>query len=69
MDILEIEILDPKARKYLKKLVDQNLITIRSDQSDFQKWLNEMRTRTQKAPTPEEIQGEVEEVRKKRCGR
>ncbi len=69
MDTIRIEILNPKARKLLKNLADLKLIKI-SDSSDrkseFKKLLDKLRAKSDNAPSLEEIENEVEAVRKAR---
>jgi len=69
MDTIRIEILNPKARKLLKNLADLKLIKI-SDSSDkkseFKKLLIKLRAKSENAPSIEEIEKEVEAVRKAR---
>ena len=69
MDSIRIEILNPKARKLLKNLAELKLIKI-SDSSDrkseFKKLLNKLRTKSDNVPSLEEIENEVEAVRKNR---
>ena len=69
MDTIRIEILNPKARKLLKNLADFKLIKI-SDSSErkneFKKLLDKLRVKSDNAPSLEEIENEVEAVRKAR---
>ena len=69
MDSIRIEILNPKARKLLKNLAELKLIKI-SDSSDrkseFKKLLDKLRTKSDNAPSMEDIEKEVEAVRKAR---
>jgi len=69
MDSIRIEILNPKARKLLKNLAELKLIKI-SDSSDrkneFKKLLDRLRAKSDKAPSLEEIEKEIEAVRKER---
>jgi DNA-binding transcriptional ArsR family regulator len=69
MDSIRIEILNPKARKILKNLAELKLIKI-SDLSDrkneFKKLLDKLRAKSDNAPSLEEIEKEVEAVRKAR---
>jgi len=69
MESIRIEILNPKARKLLRNLADLKLIKI-SDSSDrkneFKKLLDRLRSKSEKAPSIEEITNEVEAVRKAR---
>jgi hypothetical protein len=65
---LEIDILNPKAKKLLKDLEDLELISIRKQTKDgFMSVVKRIRTKAAKYPiTLEEITQEVEEVRMKR---
>jgi hypothetical protein len=67
---LEIDILNPKAKKLLKDLEDLELISIRKQSKDgFMSVVKRIRTKAAKYPiTLEEITQEVEEVRMKRYG-
>jgi hypothetical protein len=67
---LEIDILNPKAKKLLKDLEDLELISIRKQTKDgFMSVVKRIRTKAAKYPiTLEEITQEVEEVRMKRYG-
>lgn len=69
MDSIRIEILNPKARKLLKNLAELKLIKI-SDLSDrkseFKKLLYKLRAKSDNAPSLDEIEKEVEAVRKAR---
>ena len=68
MEILQIEILNPKAKSILKNLADLKLITIKKEkkQSEFITLLEKLRANSEEAPTDEEITAEVEAVRSKR---
>jgi hypothetical protein len=68
METLQIDILNPKARKLLKDLSDLNLIAIReSTDDDFLDIVNKFRSKAKKAPpTLDEITKEVEFVRAER---
>jgi hypothetical protein len=68
METLQIDILNPKARKLLKDLSDLNLIAIReSTDDDFLALVNKLRSKAKKAPpTLDEITKEVEVVRAER---
>jgi hypothetical protein len=65
---MQIEILDPKARKLLKNLVEMNLISIRKPSDDgFLSLINKIRSKAKNnPPTLDEITKEVEAVRAKR---
>lgn len=69
MDSIRIEILNPKARKLLNNLAELKLIKI-SDSSDrkneFKKLLDKLRAKSDNAPSLEDIEKEVETVRKAR---
>ncbi len=69
MDSIRIEILNPKAIKLLKDLAKLKLIKI-SDSSDrkskFKKLLEKLRAKSDETPSLEEIEKEVEAVRKAR---
>ena len=67
---LEIDILNPKAKKLLKDLEDLELISIRKQSKDgFMGVVKRIRAKAAKYPiTFEEITQEVEEVRMKRYG-
>jgi trehalose-6-phosphate synthase len=68
MEIIRIEILNPKAKSILKGLADLNLISIKKEkkQSEFMDLLTDLRMNSDLAPSLEEITGEVESVRKDR---
>ena len=69
MESIRIEILNPKARKLLKNLAELKLIKISntSDRKDeFKRLLEKLRSKSDKAPSIEEINNEVRDVRKSR---
>ena len=67
METIKVDILNPKARKLLKDLADQKLISIHeSTESDFSKILNKLRSKSETVPDLNEITREVEVVRIKR---
>jgi len=68
METLQIDILNPKAKKLLKNLADLNLIKINnvSGQSDFSVLLQKLRENSSDPISLEEITHEVEQVRKSR---
>jgi len=67
MNTLRIDILNPKAIRILKELVDLDLITIQdTSKNGFASVLKRLRTKTKHVPTLEEITKEVEIVRSKR---
>lgn len=64
METLEIDILNPKAKKLLEDLASQNLIAIRNSDSPFQEVLKKIGVPKGEAiPSEEEILLEVGEVR------
>ncbi len=64
METLQIEILNPKAKKLLEDLASQNLIAIRNSDSTFQEVLKKIGIPKGKAiPSEEEILLEVGEER------
>jgi len=65
MEILQIEILNPKATKLLKVLADLKLITIKS-RPPFKDLLDKLRNNPDQTPTFKEITDEVEQVRQAR---
>ena len=67
MKTLQVEILNPKARKLLDDLVQLNLIKIKENKgNDFSDLLKKSRTKGGDQLPPEEIINEVELVRKSR---
>lgn len=68
MDTMQIDILDPKARKLLKDLAEMNLIAIRKPSDDkFLTLVNKIRAKAKNnPPSLDEITKEVEIVRTKR---
>lgn len=67
MDTLSIEILNPKAKKLLQDLADLKLISIKEDSKDgFAEILAKLRSKSDEAPSLDEITAEVELVRAKR---
>jgi len=68
MDTMQIEILDPKARKLLKNLAEMNLISIRKPADDgFSSLVNKIRAKAKTSPPSLcEITEEVEIVRSER---
>lgn len=70
MDTVQIDILNPKAKKLLKSLADLNLIAIRdTSKKGFSELLKELRSKNSNKPTLEEITKEVEIVRSNRYGK
>jgi len=65
METINIEIINPKARKLLKDLADLNLITIKP-KLKLTDLLEKLRKKSETVPSLEEITSEVEEVRKTR---
>lgn len=68
METIQIDILNPKAKKLLKDLADLNLIKINKGEkkSDFSTLLKKLRTKSKDELSLEEITNEVEQVRKSR---
>jgi len=70
METIQVDILNPKARKLLKDLAELNLISIREPSQDgLLKIVNKIRAKALKDPNPptlEEITKEVEFVRAER---
>ena len=68
MTTVQIDILNPKARKLLQALADLNLISIKDlGENSFLKVVMELRKKAEKAPPSlDEITKEVELVRAKR---
>jgi hypothetical protein len=69
METLNIEILNPKAKKLLQELANLQLISIKTKVSEpgFEQLLTRLRT-TKATPSLAEITQEVEAVRSKRHG-
>ena len=65
MNIVQIEIIKPKANVLLQSLTDMNLISISSQKDDgFMKLVHKIRAKAKRnAPTLDEITKEVELVR------
>ncbi|MDO5615365.1 MAG: hypothetical protein Q4G16_04185 [Cruoricaptor ignavus] len=63
---ITIDILNPKATKLLKSLVELNLISIKSEKKGFAEVLKKLRSNSKNAPSLEEITKEVEIIRTKR---
>lgn len=69
METLRVGILNPKALPLLKNLADLNLISIESkEENSFSEILEKMRSKSEAAPSLEEITKEVEFIRGKRYG-
>lgn len=68
MEILKIEILNPKAKSILKGLADLKLINIKREnkKSDFKSLLDKLRDHAESAPGIDDVAKEVELVRKQR---
>jgi len=68
METINIDILNPKAKKLLKNLADLNLIKINDEQKqvDFSSILERMRSKTNFDISMDDITKEVEQVRKTR---
>lgn len=69
MESLQINLLDPKARKILEELADQKLIEIKPTETSVLDAYSRIRTKFEQSPiSEEEILNEVEEVRRGRYG-
>ena len=68
METVRIDILNPKAKSLLKDLADLKLIRIKKDKekSEFKELLDRLRINSDDALSLEEINSEVEAVRKAR---
>lgn len=68
METIQIDILNPKAKKLLRNLADLNLIRINKpkSKSDFSSLLEKLRAETKDEISLDEITNEVEQVRKSR---
>lgn len=68
METIQIDILNPKAKKLLRNLADLNLIKINKTkkESTFLALLQELRAQKTDSISLEEITNEVEQVRKSR---
>lgn len=68
METIRIDILNPKAKSFLKDLADLNLIRIKKVKvkSEFKELLEKLRINADDAPALDEITAEVEAVRKAR---
>lgn len=70
METIQIDILNPKAKKLLKDLADLNLIKIqRTKKTDLSKILLSLRSKGDNAVDIDVITKEVEDVRASRYGK
>jgi hypothetical protein len=71
MEILKIEILNPKAKAILKSLADLKLISIKRERnkSEMKALLSKIRQYPDLKPSAEDVVNEVEAVRKSRYGK
>ncbi len=70
MNTLQIEILNPKAAKLLQDLADLKLISINRPLDDgFSQILKKLRSKSETAPSLDEITKEVELVRSIKYGK
>ena len=71
MEIIRIEILNPKAIAILKSLADLKLISIKRERkkSEMKALLSKIRQYPELAPSADEVVSEVEDVRKRRYGK
>lgn len=69
MNTITIEILNPKAKKLLKNLVDLDLINIRENKENgFSKLLKKLRSNNTNNLSLDDITNEVEQERSNRYG-
>lgn len=68
MEYIRIEIINPKAKRLIKDLADMGLIKIKKEQakSELSELLDKLRNQSENTPSLEEINKEVESVRKAR---
>ncbi len=68
MESIRVEIINPKAKRLLKNLADIGLIKITEEEtkSGLSEILDKLRSKSENAPSLEEITKEVESVRKDR---
>ncbi|MBS3772080.1 MAG: hypothetical protein V5A51_09855 [Bacteroidales bacterium] len=68
MEFIRIEIINPKAKRLINDLADMGLIKIKKEQakSEFSELLDRLRNQSESAPSLEEINKEIESVRKAR---
>jgi hypothetical protein len=68
METIQIDILNPKAKKLLRNLADLNLIKINKPKtkSDFSALVQKLRSKSNEDISFEEIAKEVEQVRQSR---
>jgi hypothetical protein len=68
METIRIDILNPKAKDLLKNLANMDLIKIREDDQklDLDLLLDKLRSKSEDAPSLEEIKKEVDIVRSNR---
>jgi hypothetical protein len=68
METIRVDILNPKAKSFLKDLADLKLIRIKKVKvkSEFKELLEKLRIKADDAPALDEITAEVEAVRKAR---
>lgn len=71
MEIIKIEILNPKAKSILKSLADLKLITIKKERNkaEFKSLLSKLRQYPDIVPSDDDIAAEVDLVRKARYGK
>lgn len=70
MEILKIEILNPKAKAILKNLADLKLISIKKERkkSEIRAILSKLRQYPDLVPSADDIASEVDAIRKTRYG-
>jgi hypothetical protein len=70
MEVLRVEILNPKAKKLLKGLEELELINVQPEPKDkFKAYLRQMRSKSKNAPSLQEITKIVDQVRSERYGK
>ena len=71
METIQIDILNPKAKKLLRTLAELNLIKINKTKntSDFPAFLQKLRAKSSDEISLDEITNEVEKVRSSRYGK
>jgi hypothetical protein len=65
METIQVDILNPKAKKLINDLADLDLITIQHSPA-FSDVLKKLRSRSEDPPSTDEISREVESVRSER---
>jgi len=70
MESIRIDILNPKVKKLLKNLADLKLIRIKAEKTtlEFKDLLTELRSKSEKSPSLDELASEVKKERRVRNG-